>query len=62
VFDNRVLMRISGPKRDEATKGWTKLHNDEVHNLCSSPNYNDEVKEDEMGRASSNNFSEEECI
>jgi hypothetical protein len=37
VFENRVLRRISGPKRDEVTGGWRKLHNAELHNLCSSP-------------------------
>jgi hypothetical protein len=35
VFQNRVL-RISGPKKDEMTEGWRKLHNDELHNLYSS--------------------------
>jgi hypothetical protein len=37
VFDNRVLKRIFGPKRDGATGGWRKLHNEELHNLYSSP-------------------------
>jgi hypothetical protein len=32
-----VLRRIFGPKRDEVTGGWRKLHNDELHNLYSSP-------------------------
>jgi hypothetical protein len=36
VFENRVL-RIFGPKRDEETGGWRKLHNEELHNLYSSP-------------------------
>jgi hypothetical protein len=36
VFKNRVLRRISGPKRDEVTGGWRKLHNVELHNLYSS--------------------------
>jgi hypothetical protein len=36
VFENRVLRRIFGPKRDEVTGGWRKLHNEEVHNLYSS--------------------------
>jgi hypothetical protein len=31
-------MRIFGPKRDEVTASWRKLHNEELHNLCSSPN------------------------
>jgi hypothetical protein len=38
VFENRVLRRIFGPKRDEVTGGWRKLHNEELHGLYSSPN------------------------
>jgi hypothetical protein len=37
VFENRVLRRIFGPKRDGVTGGWRKLHNKELHNLYSSP-------------------------
>jgi hypothetical protein len=37
VFENRLLRRIFGLKRDEVTGGWTKLHNEELHNLYSSP-------------------------
>jgi hypothetical protein len=37
VFENRVLRRIFGPKRDEVTGNWRKLHNDELHGLYSSP-------------------------
>jgi hypothetical protein len=37
VFENRVLRRIFGPKRDELTRGWRKLHNDEMRDLYSSP-------------------------
>jgi hypothetical protein len=37
VFENRVLRRTFGPKRDEVTGGWRKLHNKEHHNLYSSP-------------------------
>jgi hypothetical protein len=37
VFENRVLRRIFGPKRDEVTGGWRKLHNEELHNMYSSP-------------------------
>jgi hypothetical protein len=36
-FENRVLRRIFGPKRDEVTGGWRKLHNKELHGLYSSP-------------------------
>jgi hypothetical protein len=38
VFENRVLRRIFGPKRDEVAGDWRKLHNDELHNVYSSPN------------------------
>jgi hypothetical protein len=38
VFENRVLRRIFDPKRDEVTGDWRKLHNEELHNLYSSPN------------------------
>jgi hypothetical protein len=37
VFENRVLRRIFGPKRDGVTGGWRKLHNEELHNLYSLP-------------------------
>jgi hypothetical protein len=38
VFDNRVLRRIFGRKKGEVKGGWRKLHNEELHNLYSSPN------------------------
>jgi hypothetical protein len=38
VFENSVLRRIFGPKRDEVTGDWRKQHNEELHNLYSSPN------------------------
>jgi hypothetical protein len=37
VFEKRVLRRISGPKREEVTGDRRKLHNEEFHNLYSSP-------------------------
>jgi len=37
VFENRVLRRIVGPKRDEVTGDWRKLHNEELNDLYSSP-------------------------
>jgi hypothetical protein len=37
VFENRVLRRIFGPKRDEVAGEWRKLHNEELHDLYSSP-------------------------
>jgi hypothetical protein len=36
MFENRVLRRIFGPKRDKVTGGWRKLHNEELHNMYSS--------------------------
>jgi len=38
VFENRVLRRIFGPKRDEVTGEWRKLHNEELNVLYSSYN------------------------
>jgi hypothetical protein len=37
VFENRVLRRIFGPKSDELTERWRKLHNEELRDLYSSP-------------------------
>jgi hypothetical protein len=36
-FENRVLKRMSGPKRGEIVEGWEKLHNEELHILHSLP-------------------------
>jgi hypothetical protein len=38
VFENRVLRRIFGPKRDEVTAAWRTLHNEELNGLYCSPN------------------------
>ena len=38
VFENRVLRRVFGPKRDEVTGEWRKLHNEELRDLYSLPN------------------------
>ena len=38
VLENRVLRRIFGPRRDEVTGEWRKLHNEELNNECFSPN------------------------
>ena len=38
AFENRVRKRISGPKRDEATGEWRKLHSEELNDLYSTPN------------------------
>jgi hypothetical protein len=37
VFENRVFRKIFGPKKDEVTGGWRKLHNEELHSVYSSP-------------------------
>jgi hypothetical protein len=44
LFENRVLRRIFGPKRDEVTGERRKLHNEELHNLYSSPDTIRQVK------------------
>jgi hypothetical protein len=49
VFENRVLRRIFGPKRDEVTGNWRKLHNEEFHRLYSSPNVIRMIKSKRMG-------------
>ena len=38
VFENRVLRRVFGPKRDDVTGEWRKLHNEELNDLYSLPN------------------------
>jgi hypothetical protein len=38
ALENRVLRRIFGPKSDEVTEEWRKLHNEELHDLYSSTN------------------------
>jgi hypothetical protein len=44
VFENRVLGRIVGPKRGEVTGDWRKLHNEELNDLYSSPNFIQVIK------------------
>jgi hypothetical protein len=51
VFENRVLRRIFGPKRDEVAGGWRKLRNEELHNLYSSPSIIGMIKSRSMGWA-----------
>jgi hypothetical protein len=48
VFENKVLRRIFGPKRDEVTGEWRKLHSEELHNLYSSPDIIRQVKSRRM--------------
>jgi hypothetical protein len=47
-IENRVLRRIFGPKRDAVTGDWRKLHNEELHNLYSSPITNRMIKSRRM--------------
>jgi hypothetical protein len=48
VFENRVLGRIFGPKRDEVTGDWRKLHNEQLHSLYSSPSISRMIKSRRM--------------
>jgi hypothetical protein len=63
VFENRVLRRIFGAKRDEVSGDWRKLHNEELHNLYSSHSIIRIIKSRRMrwaGRVAP--MGEEECI
>jgi hypothetical protein len=48
VFENGVLRRIFGPKRDGVTRGWSRLHNGELHNLYFPPGINRIIKSRRM--------------
>jgi len=47
VFENRVLRRIIAIKRDEVTREWRRLHNEELNDLYSSPNITRVIKREE---------------
>ena len=49
MFENRVLRRVFGPRRDELTGEWRKLHNEELRNLYSLPYIVRVVKSRRMG-------------
>jgi hypothetical protein len=57
VFENRVLRRILGPKRDEVMGEWRKLHNEELNGLYSLPQYRagDKIEKNETDGACSTN-------
>ena len=48
VFENRVLRGICGPKRDDVTAEWRKLHNEELNDLYTSPNIVQVIKSRRM--------------
>ena len=48
MFENRVLRRVFGPKRDEVTGEWRKLHNKELSDLYCSPNILQVIKSRRM--------------
>jgi hypothetical protein len=62
VFENRVLRRIFGPKRDEVTVEWRKLHNEELHILYSFPNIIRQIKSRRVWWAGHMACRGEECV
>jgi hypothetical protein len=63
VFENKVLSRIFGSKRDEVTGQWRRLRNEKLCALYFLPNiFGDQIKKTEMGRACSTYSVEEGCI
>jgi hypothetical protein len=59
VFGNRVLRRIFGAKRDEVTGEWRKFHNEELHDLYSSPTM---VRVIKSGRMRCSSYGEERGV
>jgi hypothetical protein len=56
---NTVLRRVFRPKEEEVVEDCRRLRNKELHNLCTSPNTGDKVKEVEIGRACSTHGRDE---
>jgi hypothetical protein len=63
MFVNRMLRRIFGPKRDEVTREWRKLHNEELKDLELLTQYCsvDQIEKNEMGGACGTYGREEKC-
>jgi hypothetical protein len=64
VFEN-IVLRIFGPKRDEVTREWRKLRNEELNDLYSPPNIVQmirKIEKNEMGGACSSYVGEKRCI
>jgi hypothetical protein len=62
VFENRVLRRIFGPKRDEVTGEWRRLHNEELYAVYASSNIVRVMKSRRLGWAGHVARMEERCI
>jgi hypothetical protein len=63
VFENKVVRRIFGPKRDEVTGEWRKLHSEELHILYSSPNIIRQIKSRRLKWAGHDTHRRgEECV
>jgi len=64
VFENRVVRRMFGPKREEVVGGWRRLHSDGVHNFLRFTTYysGDQMKEDEIGEECRTHGRYEKCI
>jgi hypothetical protein len=60
VFENRVLRRIFGPKRDEVIREWGKLHNEELNDLHSSRNIVRVIKIENLMGGACSGYGEEE--
>jgi hypothetical protein len=63
VFQYRVLRRMFGSKRDEVTREWRKLHNEELNDLARLTQYSsgDQIEKNEMGGTCSM-YGEERCL